>query len=173
MMGVGKSTIGRRLAGMLGVEFADMDERIEHETGLHVSEIFEKHGEAYFRGKEFEMAEQLLKEAPQVIASGGGAFAQEPIRNLFNAHAITIWLDTDLDTLVERATRRDIRPLLQQGDPRQILSALLEKRRASYELAHLTINSGNGEHMEVVGRIVQALQKHLRNSQDADATSDR
>ena len=119
LMGVGKSTVGRRLAAMLGTDFVDVDDEIERAADRTVSEIFEAHGEAYFRSGERRVIARLMEEAHGVIATGGGAFVDPETRALILDQAIAVWLDCDIDTLVERTSRRNDRPLLRNGNARK------------------------------------------------------
>jgi shikimate kinase len=161
MMGVGKSTVGRKLAALLGLPFCDADEAIEEAAQMSVSEIFERFGEDYFRDGERRVIVRLLAGGPAVIATGGGAFAQEETRKLILQGGIAVWLDSDLDTLVERVGRRDTRPLLKNGDPREILSRLKKEREPFYAQAPIHIASNTAPHGEAVKRIVQALDQWL------------
>lgn len=157
MMGVGKSTIGRRLANALGRDFVDADEEIERAADRSVSEIFETHGEAYFRDGERRVIARLMEEGHGVIATGGGAFTDAETRALVLAQGVAIWLDCDLDTLVERTSRKNTRPLLKTGDPRQILRGLKEKRSAAYAQAQIHVVTDEGPHEATVTRILQEL----------------
>jgi shikimate kinase len=102
MMGVGKSTIGRRLAATLKLPFADADEEIEKAAQMAINEIFERFGEDYFRDGERRVIARLIDEQPSVIATGGGAFCQDETRALLLERAITVWIDCDVATLVAR-----------------------------------------------------------------------
>ena len=157
LMGVGKSTIGRRLANALDLSFVDADEEIERAANRSVSEIFEAHGEAYFRDGERRVIARLMEEGHGVIATGGGAFVDAETRALVLEQGLAIWLDCDLDTLVERTARKDTRPLLKSGDPRQILRDLKEKRSAAYAQAQIHVVTDEGPHEATVARILQEL----------------
>ena len=158
MMGVGKSTVGRRLALRLGLPFVDADEAIENAAGMTIAEIFEKYGEAGFRDGERRVIARLLDEGPRVIATGGGAFMNDETRALILEKAVAIWLDADIDILVERVSRRDSRPLLKGKNPRQVLLELAEVRNPVYAQAPLHIRSGDGPHEQTVDRIMEALE---------------
>lgn len=159
MMGVGKSTVGRRLASRMGLPFIDADEEIEHAAGMTIPEIFEKYGEAGFRDGERRVIARLLDEEPRVIATGGGAFMNDETRALILAKAVAIWLDADLEILVERVSRREGRPLLKGRDPRTVLRELAEVRNPVYAQAPLHIRSGEGPHEQTVDRILEALAR--------------
>ena len=117
MMGVGKSSIGKRLAARLNVPFADADDEIERAAGLSISEIFEKFGEDYFRDGERRVIARLVEGAPKIIATGGGAFVNADTRALILERAISIWLDADVKVLAARVGRRSHRPLLKDKGP--------------------------------------------------------
>lgn len=161
LMGVGKSTVGRRLARRLGLPFVDSDAEIADATGLACAEVIERYGEADFRDGERRVVARLIDGQVRVIATGGGAYVDGRTRDLLNAEAITIWLDAPVDILTERTGRRDTRALLRKGDRRTTLQQLAERRRPLYQQAHIHIKSGNGAHRDVVEAIVQALDDHL------------
>jgi shikimate kinase len=162
MMGVGKSTVGRRLAKRLDMDFIDSDDAIEQACGLPAGEVFERYGEQDFRDGERRIIARLLDQQPQVIATGGGAFADDGTRAILKEKAITVWLDASVDVLVERTAGRDTRPLLKNDDPRGTLERLMERRRPFYEQADIHVRSGNVPHRDVVDWIVNALEDYLR-----------
>lgn len=157
LMGAGKSTIGRRLAGAAGVPFIDSDNEIVEAAGCSISDIFESYGEEIFRDLEQRVMLRLVNGEPGVIATGGGAFINAEIRSAVQEKAISIWLKADLDTLVERVSRRDTRPLLRTGDKGEILERLMKERYPIYEQADIAIDSNAGVHDTVVVRILDAL----------------
>lgn len=159
MMGSGKTSVGRRLARVLGWPFQDADWAIEDAAGTSIRNIFQEIGEPAFRRSERQVIARLMDEQhQQVLALGGGSFVAAETRRLIKERAISIWLDTDIDTLVRRTSRRTERPLLNSGDPREILSQLLDERRATYAEADITIDSGAGSPAEVVVRTLEALR---------------
>ena len=157
MMGVGKSTVGRRLAARLGVSFVDADEEIEKAAGMSVAEIFELYGEAHFRDGERRVIARLMDGAPKVIATGGGAFMQDETRQLILDQATAIWLDADIDILVDRVARRESRPLLKGKDPRVVLTDLAAARNPIYALAPIHVKSIAAPHDVAVARILEQL----------------
>lgn len=161
LMGVGKSTVGRRLANMLGKDFVDVDEEVERAADRTVSEIFAEHGEAYFRDGERRVIARLMDEAHGVIATGGGAFVDPDTRALILERGIAVWLDCDIDTLVERTARRDSRPLLRGGDPRAILTDLKDRRGPFYAEAQIHIVTDNAPHGETAQHILEAIDAWL------------
>lgn len=160
-MGVGKSTIGRRLAKRLGLPFVDSDSAIEDAAGFTAAEIFEKFGEKDFRDGERRLVARLVDGKVGIIATGGGAFVDSRTRELLNERAVTVWLDAPVDVLAERTARRNTRPLLRNNNPKDTLARLAEERRPSYAEAHIRITSGEGGHHEVVEKIIIAVEEYL------------
>jgi shikimate kinase len=161
MMGVGKSTVGRKLAQLLDVPFADADEEIEEAAQMTVAEIFERFGEAYFRDGERRVIARLLEGGPSVLATGGGAFVQPDTRALILERGIAVWLDCDVATLLDRVSRRDTRPLLRGGDPKEIVARLKAERESAYAQAPIKVMSQPGPHGDTVSRILQELGQWL------------
>lgn len=161
MMGAGKSSIGRRLAQVLGLDFVDSDDEIEKAANLTIPEIFERHGEAHFRDGERKVIARLLAEGGKVIAVGGGAFENPQTRAEIAEHGLSIWLNADFETLMARVRRRSHRPLLQNADPEGTLRSLIEARTPNYALADLTIRSYDGAHSDVVTSCLSALVDHF------------
>ncbi|MCH2487335.1 MAG: shikimate kinase [Erythrobacter sp.] len=161
LMGVGKTTVGRRLAEVLKRSFVDVDHEIERAADRSISEIFATHGEAYFREGERRVVARLMGEQPGVIATGGGAFVDPETRALILEKGVAVWLDCDLETLVERTGRRNTRPLLRKGDPQKILAELKEQRSDSYAQAHIHIVTDDGPHHRTVSRILEAIDAWL------------
>ncbi|WP_327752786.1 shikimate kinase [Sphingobium sp. SJ10-10] len=159
MMGVGKSTVGRRLAARLGVGFVDADEEIEKAAGMTITEMFERYGETYFRDGERRVIARLMDGAPKVIATGGGAFMQEETRTLILEHALAIWLNADIDTLVDRVSRREGRPLLKGNDPRAVLTELAAIRNPVYALCPIHVKSAAAPHDVAVDSIMEQLSQ--------------
>lgn len=157
MMGVGKSTIGKLLAGKLGVRFVDSDDEIEKAAGMSIAEIFERFGEAGFRDGERRVLARLIAEKPQVVATGGGAFVNDDTRRLIKQNCTSVWIDADLDILVERVARRSHRPLLVGRDPRTVLTELATKRTPFYAQADIHVRSDSGPHARTVNSILEAL----------------
>jgi len=161
LMGAGKSTVGRRLAGRLGLEFVDADDEIEKAAGMTIPEIFERYGEAHFRDGERRVLCRLMAGPRRVIATGGGAFMNPETRRAIAERGISIWLRADLDTLVRRCTKREDRPLLKGGNPRATMSRLMAERYPVYSTADLTVESTGDTHEVVVDRIVGALAERV------------
>jgi len=157
MMGVGKTSIGRRLAQRLQIPFVDADQEIVDAAGLSIPEIFEKFGEAHFRDGERRVIARLFDGKRKIIATGGGAFINEETRALMLERAIVIWLDADIDTLVERTARKGDRPLLANGDAREILTKLAQDRNPLYAQAHVHVKSQSTPHEATLDAIMKAL----------------
>ena len=158
LMGVGKSTVGRRLAGRLGLPFVDADTEIEQAAGMTISEIFDRYGEAHFRDGERRVIARLIDGTPKVVATGGGAFINDETRALILERATAVWLDADIETLVERTSRRGHRPLLRDRDLREVLSELAAKRNPIYAQAPIHVESRPAPHDATVRAILAALQ---------------
>lgn len=157
LMGVGKSTVGKRLAHRLGLPFVDADNAIEEAAGMSIAEIFARFGEAYFRDGERRVIQRLIDGRPKVIATGGGAFVNDTTRALILSDALSIWLDADIDVLVERVRRRDTRPLLRGKDPAKVLRELAAVRNPLYGQAHIRVASNNAPHEATVRAILKAI----------------
>ncbi len=159
LMGAGKTTVGRRLAAALDADFVDSDEEIEAAARMTVSEIFASMGEEEFRQGERRVIARLMEGPARVIATGGGAFMNAETRAAIRARGVSVWIRAELDTLMERVGRKTTRPLLASGDPREILSRLMELRHPVYAEADVTVDSHAGErHEAVVARILEALR---------------
>ena len=155
MMGAGKSSIGRRLAGRLGIPFIDADTEIESAAGMTIPEIFEKHGEPYFRAGEARVIARLLDNGPQVLATGGGSVMDPQTRALIGQKGISIWLKADVDVLLKRTKRRNDRPLVEK------IKDLLPVREPIYAQADIIIQSRDEPHDTIIDEIMGELPKRL------------
>jgi len=165
MMGVGKSSIGRRLAARLGIPFVDADTEIEKAAGMSIADIFARHGEADFRGGEARVIARLLEGGPQVLATGGGAVMNADTRALIKIKGVSIWLAAEFDVLMRRINKRkNDRPMLQTADPAETLRQLLAVREPIYAQADLTVQSKEVPHDAIVAEIMTALAAFLRDS---------
>jgi shikimate kinase len=172
MMGVGKSSIGRRLGARLSIPFIDADAEIEKAAGMSIADIFACHGETAFRSGESRVIARLLDSGPQVLATGGGAIMNPETRSLIKEKGISVWLSAELDLLMRRISKRKVeRPMLHTADPAATLRELLAEREPIYAQADLTVQSREVPHDAVVAEIVGALtaflaspslQRHLR-----------
>lgn len=163
MMGVGKSSVGKRLATLLDVPFVDADDEIERSAQMTIPEIFATYGESYFRDGERRVISRLLGTGVEraVIATGGGAFCNAETRDLILGNAIAVWLDSEVETLVDRTARKDNRPLLQGGDPREILGRLRDERRPHYAQAPIHVLSSPGPHVQTINKVLQGISQWL------------
>ena len=161
MMGVGKSTIGRRLSARLHLPFLDADTEIEAAAGMSIPDIFETHGEPHFRDGEARVIARLLDGGSAVIATGGGAFMREETRNRIRDKAVSLWLKADADIIMKRVKRRADRPLLQTADPAATIGRLIEEREPVYQRADLTIWSRDVPHEKIVDECLEALHARL------------
>lgn len=159
LMGVGKSTVGRRLASRLRMPFVDADTEIEAAAGMSITEIFDRFGEPYFRDGERRVIARLIDGTPKVIATGGGAFINAETRSLILGAAIAVWLDAPPAVLAERVQRRDTRPLLRGKDPAKVLAELAMIRNPVYAMAPIRVASNRAPHELTVNAILQALTR--------------
>ena len=164
LMGVGKTTVGRRLSKRLGVPFYDSDEEIEQASGRTVAGYFRDHGEADFRAGERRVIERILDGRPLILATGGGAFIPPATREILQARAITVWLKGDFETIMERVSRKDTRPLLQVPDPRGRMRELMDERYPIYAQAHVTVPIAKGPHIRTVNKVLRYLDKHIKEN---------
>jgi shikimate kinase len=160
LMGAGKTTVGVRLAKTLGLPFIDSDQEIEKSTSCSISDLFFYAGEEYFRQAEKKVVLQLLALGPSVIATGGGAFLNPGIREAIQESAVSVWINATLSVLVDRVSRRNVRPLLEQGNKAEILQNLIETRYPVYQLADITVNSDKGPHNIIIRDIIAQIEKY-------------
>lgn len=157
-MGAGKTTIGRRLAQLMGLRFFDSDHEIECRTGVDIPYIFEKEGEAGFRRREREIIELLTQEAGIVLATGGGVVLDEANRRHLAARGLVVYLHTAVDQQLDRTRRSTKRPLLQTPNPQQRLEQLMAEREPLYrEIADLVITTKG----RYVRRLAQKVQREI------------
>ncbi len=161
LMGVGKSSVGRRLANALDLPFRDADTEVETAAGRSIPDIFNDLGEAAFREGERRVIARLLEEPPHVLATGGGAFMNPETQALIKARSISVWLKADLDVLARRVGRKDNRPLLAGKDPLSVLQDQAALRYPAYALADLTVETGDAAHHVTVDQVIQVLSAHL------------
>ena len=159
---LGRVVAGRAVAQRLDVEFVDADHEIESAAGCTIEEIFERFGEAAFRDGERRIIQRLLDRPAHVLATGGGAFIDAETRSRIKEAAVSVWLKADLDVLLRRVGRRGNRPLLKRGDPRAVLTDLMNQRYPIYAEADIRIDSADGPTEVTVDRVVEALDRHMR-----------
>jgi shikimate kinase len=161
LMGVGKSSVGRRLAGVLDLPFRDADAEVEAAAGRSVSDIFADLGEDAFREGERRVIARLLDQEPHVLATGGGAFMNDQTRALIKSRAISVWLKADLEVLARRVSRKDNRPLLIGRDPLEVLQGQADVRYPAYAEADVIVETGDTAHHVAVDQVIRALSAHL------------
>ncbi|HEX4041103.1 MAG TPA: shikimate kinase [Xanthobacteraceae bacterium] len=172
MMGVGKSSIGRRLGVRLSLPFIDADAEIEKAAGMSIADIFTRHGETDFRSGEARVIARLLDGGPQVLATGGGAVMNADTRAAIKAKGISVWLSADFDVLMRRiAKRKNDRPMLQTSDPAATLRRLMSEREPVYAQADIAVQSREVPHDAIVTQIMRALAGFL-DSHAAPAEKD-
>jgi shikimate kinase len=171
LMGAGKTCIGTRLARKLGMGFVDADDEIETAADCTIEEIFNKYGEQAFRDGERRVIARLLEGEPRVVATGGGAFVNPETRENVRRLGISVWLKADVDVLLHRVSRRNNRPLLKNGDKREILERLIDERYPAYAEADLTVESGSDSPDITVAKVIDAL-KTLDNTRPAEAAAE-
>jgi shikimate kinase len=165
LMGVGKSSVGRRLATALDLPFRDADNEVEAAAGRSIPEIFAEMGEPAFRDGERRVIARLLDEPPHVLATGGGAFVNAETRALIKSKAVAVWLKADLELLARRVSRKEGRPLLKGRDPMDVLREHAQLRYPAYGGAHLTVETGDTAHGVAVDAVIQALKGYFQQSQ--------
>ena len=161
IMGAGKTTMGRRLAAVLGLGFVDADAEIEAAAGMTIAEIFEKHGEPHFRDGEKRVMARILSDGPKVIATGGGAFMHPATRGAIAAAGLSVWLKPEFDVVMRRVRKRGNRPLLNTPDPEAAMRRLLAEREPVYAQADITVESRDGPHEAVLADLLLALKRRL------------
>ena len=161
IMGVGKSTIGKRLSQYLDIPFVDADKEIEKAAGMDIQDIFDQFGEEAFRSGEKKVIKRLMNEGQKILATGGGAFMNEDIRADIAESGVSVWLNADLDILMKRVQRRANRPLLKTEDPEATMKALLEERNPVYALSDIHIESRTVSRDVIAGEVVDLLAENL------------
>ena len=158
LMGSGKSAVGKAVAAKLEADFVDTDAEIELAANRTVSEIFSKEGEVFFRRREVEVISRVLRNPPRVIATGGGAFMNEIVRESISQRGISVWLNVDIGVLWNRIKNKHTRPLLNTNDPYRTLKELFENRRKIYNLADVTITTKKSSSInQVAVKVVEIL----------------
>jgi shikimate kinase len=164
LMGAGKTAIGRRVSSMLDLPFTDSDHEIESVSRMTVPDLFERYGEAEFRALEQRVIARLLETGPQVLSTGGGAFMNEQTRAAIAAHGLSVWLKADVDILLDRVSKKQNRPLLQNANPRAVLEKLMVERYPVYALADVTVPTRDERKEVIAGEVIEALERHLAKS---------
>ncbi len=166
LMGAGKSTVGRKVATMLGLPFRDADNEIESAARMTVPELFEAYGEAEFRDLERRVILRLLEDGPMVLATGGGAYMNAETREAIAANGVSVWLNAELDVLMDRVSRRQNRPLLRNDDPRGVMRRLMKERYPVYALADLHVMTRDDKKEVIAGELIDVLAEYLAEHLD-------
>lgn len=170
MMGVGKTSIGRRLSKKVNIPFYDSNQEVELAAGCTISDIYELYGEQAFRDAERRVIRRLLKEPPHVLSTGVGAFSDEEVRTLIKQQTVSIWLDASIDSIIARVSRRSHRPQLDQSDPRETLAKLFEEYHKYYEEADIHIDCSHDEPGVTVEKIYTAINQYLGGTYEKGAS---
>ncbi len=160
-MGTGKTSTGRSLAQRLGFSFLDLDQKIEAEAGMSIPEMFERHGEAYFRAREREMVARVAKRRNTVISTGGGTVKSQENMEALRAGGVVVCLQADVDTILQRTMTQGQRPVLDgrdAGDRRKAIEQLMQERAQLYTHADYTVDTSNLSPLQVVDDIVRFLR---------------
>lgn len=161
LMGAGKTAIGRKVAATLGLPFTDSDHEIESVSRMTIPDLFDRYGEAEFRSLEQRVIARVLESGPQVLSTGGGAFMNEQTREAIAAGGLSVWLKADVDTLLDRVSKKQNRPLLRNADPRAVLERLMAERYPVYALADVTVATRDERKEVIAGEVIEALGRHL------------
>jgi shikimate kinase len=171
LMGAGKTCIGRELSRRLGVDFVDADLEIEAAANCSIDDIFRLYGEKAFRDGERRVIARLLGNPAHVLATGGGAYMDAETRARIRERGVAVWLRADLDLLINRVGRRNNRPLLKEGDPRDILQRLIDERYPVYAEADIVVDSGREAPEVTVERVLAAIRAHFAEHTEAATSS--
>jgi shikimate kinase len=161
LMGAGKTAIGRKVAGMLGLPFTDSDHEIESVSRMTIPDLFERYGEAEFRSLEQRVIMRVLESGPQVLSTGGGAFMNAQTRDAITNYGLSVWLKADVDTLLDRVSKKQNRPLLKNADPRAVLEKLMAERHPVYALADVTVATRDERKEVIAGEVIDEIGRHL------------
>jgi shikimate kinase len=161
LMGAGKTAIGRKVAAELGLSFTDSDHEIERVSRMTVPELFERYGEPEFRALESRVILRVLDNGPQILSTGGGAFMKAQTRDAIAALGVSVWLEADINVLMERVAKKQNRPLLKNADPRGVLERLILERHPVYALADVTVPTRDEKKEVITEEVIEALARHL------------
>ena len=171
LMGAGKTSVGKRLALLLGVPFVDSDHEIAEAAGMSIPEIFASLGEPAFRDGERRVIARLLADRPKVLATGGGAFVEPRTRGEILENAVSVWIRADLELLWDRVRDRPGRPLLQAPDPRAVLADLDRRRSPIYAGCRRRRRRG-ASHEAMAREILAAVRAYGRDRPDRAPTEE-
>ena len=161
-MGVGKTTVGKLLAGGLGMRFIDSDKEIEKRTGTNISWIFDVEGEEGFRDREEQVLEELTQEDNIVVATGGGSVLRERNRENLKGRGLVIYLNAELTLLLKRTKDETKRPLLKGKNVKKVLEKILRDRGSLYqEVSDIEINVAEKSSKNMVAKIMKTLEEEV------------
>ncbi len=160
LMGVGKTTLGKKLASYLDVPFLDTDQIVEKYVGCSIKAIYKYQGEYYFQKMESLVLEKILEQSqPMVISTGGTTFLHDTNIELIREKAISVWLQASKDVIISRVSRRDTRPIFNQcKNKSELVDKLMEEHNSKYELADIDIKTTDQPKRIIVDEIIQKLQ---------------
>jgi shikimate kinase len=164
LMGCGKSTVGRKLQGMLGYPLIDTDHVIEEKTGMTIPTIFARRGEQAFRELEGAILQELLApgQPRRIIATGGGIVGRRANRKALSKLGYVVWLQAPVDVIIQRTSRNGNRPLLQTADPRGKIEQLIKERSPLYhEIADLELETSGLETEEIACGLLESARYHF------------
>ena len=162
IMGVGKTSVGRRLAKHLAVPFFDSDREVEQSAYSTISDIFELYGEEAFKETEKRVIKRLLENPqPHVLSTGVGSFADEEIRQIIRSTAISVWIKGNIDEILPRVTARRHRPQLENRNPGEVIRELEAKYLPYYKQADIVVECDLDSSSNTVSRIIEELEKYL------------
>jgi shikimate kinase len=164
LMGCGKTSVGKRLAKRLELDFFDSDQELELAAGCSIKDFFKFYSEEEFREGEYRVIKRLLSKNTHILATGGGSFMDEKTRDLVKEHAISVWLKADLPTLVARVSRRSDRPLLDSNNSQDILQRLIEERYPLYEHANIHVDTIDEPTNETVTRVIKMMSNYVKDN---------
>lgn len=157
LMGAGKTAIGRKVGTTLGLPFLDSDHEIETASRMTIPDLFERYGEPEFRSLEQRVILRILESGPQVLSTGGGAYMNEHTREAIATHGISVWLKADIDTLMDRVSKKQNRPLLKNADPRAVMAKLIDERYPVYAKADVTVFTRDERKEVIAAEVIEAL----------------
>ena len=162
IMGAGKSHLGRMIAKALSLPFVDSDQEIVKAAGCSIQDIYDIYGQAELNQLEERVMKRILKEPTQIISTGDAVFVNESNRKLIKQKAVSVWLRADLDLVVNRTNRRDHRPLLNEGNPAEVLEELIAERYPLYGEADLIVDSEDVSPHKMMQKVLASLESYQR-----------
>lgn len=168
LMGVGKTSIGKLLAKKLKIKFIDSDTEIEQSSLCSIVELFSIYGESEFRNMEEKVIKRIISSSDDtfVLSTGEGGFLSKGVRQYVKDKAITVWINTPFELLIQRAKFKSTRPLLLDKDPKEIISKLMKERKKIYEESDINLITKNESIYKTVDKLIIQLHKFIsKNTQ--------